>query len=83
MLKKLTQQVLRGVKTINIPGVDMTLFLNQSPGWEDDCKAITNNLRDYGVLYVKVPELITATIGSSSTSFKNISPFDQLSSNTD
>lgn len=40
---------------MNIPGVDMTRFLNQSPGWEDDCKAITNNLRDYGVLYVKDP----------------------------
>lgn len=40
-----------------IPSVDLTRYINQEKGWEQDCEKIADSLHKYGLLYIKDPRI--------------------------
>lgn len=42
---------------LKIPAIDVTKYLTQSTGWENDCKSVAETLRTYGLLIINDPRV--------------------------
>ena len=42
---------------LSVPSIDLTRYLAQLPGWQQDCKTVSHLIQRYGLLYAKDPRV--------------------------
>ena len=57
MIVSLLYRSVRLISGADIPAIDLTRYLRQAAGWEEDCKIIAMSMSELGVFYVKDPRV--------------------------